>query len=307
MAEKCLRVYLQMDRELHPVSRKLLTTARTLGKGYFTQGVVLTEKVEDPAALVKSGLDQILLYEGSAFGQFDELQQGKLLGGLEPCEIFLFPATPEGRGLAATVGALLHTGVTADCTELQLREDGSLLQIRPAFSGQRLAGILTRGRPQIASLRFGIPVPEPEGETEIRRIPLDVPLSYKAFCQDRTGTLEKACPLAVAVGGGLARQEDLAVFEALAEKLGAGLYCSRALVDRGWMGRDRQIGLSGCSLDARKLICFGISGSLQFGAGLGNIGTLIAVNQDPEAPILKMADLPIRGEMLEIAGAMLKL
>ena len=305
MGEKILRVYLQPSgSSLHPISRKVLTTARYLGNqgSAKTQGVLFTEHLEEGQrqALLHCGLDEVLIFEGSCFAGFFPELQGDCLETLEVPEIFLFPATPEGRILSAIMGARLHTGVTADCTELSFGEDGRLVQVRPAFSGNRLARILTDENPQIASLRFSMPVPEPTGSTRLLLQPWEKPSPYPSCWLDRREQEAQTIPLALVIGGGIRRKEDIEVFEALAQKLGAKLFCSRALVQRGWMERRRQIGLSGSCISAERMITLGVSGSLQFQAGLQKIGHLLAVDENPDTPLMALADTPIQGDLYEI-------
>ena len=302
MDRKILRVWLQMaGHDLHPVSRNLAATARALGEAYLTQGVLFCNGLSGEESLQNTGLDEILAVEVPGCGGFYPELQAKLLTELEPAEIILFPATPEGRTLSAMLGARLHTGVTADCTDLRFDAEGRLLQTRPAFSGNRLATIVTGTDPQIASLRFAMPVLEPTVKTKIIRLPLAEQPPYPARWLDSVNQEKESKDLVIAVGGGIRQRQDLDVFFSLADHLGAELCCSRALVERGWMPRSRQIGLSGKTVRAGTLVTFGISGSVQFRAGLAEVGKLIAVDSNPNAPIMGLADLPIQGDLYEIS------
>ena len=310
MTEKILRVFLQIQgKNLHPVSRNILTTGRKLGAegGCETEGVLFTEVLSREAEemLKDSGLQKILVFTGSGLGNFIPEQQAEVLKELSEPEIFLFPATPEGRTLSAMLGAVYHTGVTADCTALTLTEEG-LLQTRPAFLGNRRADILTKTRPQIASLRFSSPVPARKEKTEVIRKQVKIPELYPVSWLDQAEFSEKEKKTVLVLGGGIEKKEDLGLFKALAEKLNAELFCSRVLVDRGWMPRSRQVGLSGCSLSAELLIALGVSGSLQFQAGLQKIQHLCAVDVNPHTPLMALADTPIQGDLYEIADTILK-
>ena len=310
-----LTVLLQAFPEaLHPISRAVLTTAIRLSRegGYTCRGVLFTaEPSEALAAELKTcGLDEVLWVQGSAFSAFIPEEQTRELAQLagEDSDVLLFPATPEGRALSAMTASVLHTGVTADCTELSFNEEGLLVQTRPAFSGTMMASILTgETRPQIASLRFGSKV-EPNGDetklTVLHREP-SAPLYETEWTERVDAPREEAKEIILAVGGGLKEKDDLDLFRKLADKLGAELCCSRILVERGWLPRSCQIGLSGRSVEPRVLIAFGISGSVQFRAGLGAVGTLCAVNTDPNAPLMKLADLPLTGDLYGLARAML--
>ena len=305
---KILRVYLQArGGRLQSVSEAVISVARELGEGNLTQGVVfLSELTEDlREKLEKSGLSEILIYEG-AEGFLPELQ-GDCLESLETPEIFLFPGTPEGRAMSSLMGARLHTGVTADCTALSFTESGRLLQTRPAFSGSRLASILTEKGPQLASLRFSLPVSAPQGKTRLILQKIQGKSPYPVCWLDRPGSEREKAEVLLAIGGGIQKKEDIPLFEALAEKLGGNLYCSRCLVDRGWMEKRRQIGLSGSRVSAKRMITLGISGSIQFCEGLGDIDHLCTVDLNPDTPLMAMADTPIQGDLYEIAHALLKM
>ena len=226
MDEKILRVYLQMSgKGLDPISRAVLTTARYLGaQGHLkTQGVLFTNYLEENQRqqLLRCGLDEVLIFEGSCFDGFFPELQGDCLEELTQPEIFLFPATPEGRTLSSLMGARLYTGVTADCTALSFGEEGRLLQTRPAFSGSRLATILTREGTQIASLRFAMPMPEPETPTALRLRHVEKPTPYPARWLDHRDQAERTIPIALVLGGGIRRKEDILDFEAPPETAGS--------------------------------------------------------------------------------------
>ena len=311
MAEKILRVYLQLtDRGLHPLSRKILTTARALSAegSLRAEGVTFTDFLSLPQreALEHCGLEKVTVWEGEAFAGFLPESQLLSLKTMEIPKIFLFPATPEGRTLSAMLGAALSTGVTADCTALSFTETGNLLQTRPAFSGSRLAQILTKTEPVIASLRFGMPVPEPRGKTKLQICQGEKQGAYPAAWLDRAVQREEKLDAALVIGGGIRKKEDIPLFEDLAKELGAELYCSRVLTDRGWMEKSRQIGLSGGTLSAKLVIALGISGSLPFQAGLGEIDHLVAVDQNPDTALMARADTPIEADLYQVADALRK-
>lgn len=301
---------------LHPISKKIITTARLLGKtaGYTVRGVLFCSHLTLSVAqeLRESGLDEALVFEDAAYSAFiPELQVQELSRLAErQTQVVLIPATPEGRAVSSMLAAQLHTGVTADCTELSFTEEGLLLQTRPAFSGNIMADIVTRtARPQIASLRFASQIEKANKETPIQRQKGSEPMPsiYQTQWLDRaSATASQAEEILLAVGGGLREKEDLELFRALADRLDARLCCSRVLVDRGWMTRKEQIGLSGQSVSPKLLVAFGISGSLQFRAGLENVGCLCAVNADAGAPILQIADVPVIGDLYEISTEMMR-
>ena len=317
MIRNTLSVLIQAFPEnIHPISKKIISTAAFLGrqKGYRTAGAIFISSLSDElkAELEESQLDEIFVFEDECYNAFIPENEAKnfcrVLG--EKSDVVLVPATPEGRTLSSQIAAMLKTGVTADCTELRFDEEGLLVQTRPAFSGNIMASIVTKEkRPQIASLRFGEKIEKEQKKTKlIFEKSEDCEFPYEASWLDRVrGEELKQSDIIIAIGGGIKQKEDIEKFYALAQKLGAKLYSSRMLVDRGFMQRKNQIGLSGNSVRAKTLITFGISGSLQFRAGLENIEKLISVNTDAEAPIMKIADVALIGDMYEICDAMLKI
>lgn len=308
-------IYLQENPGgLHPVCAELAAKAAELADD--TAGVLICRELtgELTAALQSSGLSRVYLYTFPAVSVFrQEAHRAAVtdcVQRLKP-EILLFGATLEGRSLAPMIGAAFKTGVTADCTELSLNSEGQLVQTRPAFGGRIMASILTRtARPQIATVRQGVFRAQPQAAGDCEIILCQLPGELRPRLQ--TGddgaapVLEQGRrPVVVAVGGGLKDKADLALFEQLAQKLDADLMCSRVLVERGFLPQGRQIGLSGSAISAELLLCFGISGSVQFLSGVKGVKRLCAVNEDREAEIMKNADYPVLGDLYGVARAML--
>ena len=308
LLQVCLQ---QRGQGLHPISRQILTTARRLASdsGRLCQGVLFASTAAPSLLqeLENSGLDEVILFLDPVYSQFYPELMGKAICSLEKPDILLFAATPEGRLLSSAVAAYLETGVTADCTALSFTSEGLLLQTRPAFSGSRMADILTvRTTPQIASLRFGMETARIRGKTVIRTVQGLSQVPYPAIWTEQAGIREETEKIVLAIGGGLREKADLALFSALSAKLGAELLCSRALVERGWMDRSRQIGLSGRAVECRLLIACGISGSVQFRAGLQKVDTLCVIDRNPDTALMKLADLPLAADLYEVAQALLK-
>lgn len=225
--------------------------------------------------------------------------------------IVLAGGTLESRALISRVAIACRSGVTADCTELQINEDGLLLQTRPAFGGDIMANILTpEKRPQFATVRKGI-FPEFSWKNSGRplciiqkmKAPDDCLLSSEPAIQ-QVG-IEKARIL-VAAGRGVRQKEDLHMLEQLAQRLGGSLASSRALVEKGWISPDRQIGLSGKTVAPELLITCGVSGSVQFMTGIRRASCVIAINSDPEAPIFDVADYSLCGDIYEVIPQLLE-
>lgn len=306
-----LSVWIQLtENGIHPISEKVIETALSLGRErkLKVRGIAFSEKYNEQLLkeLEETGLDEIYVAEGKNYGVFIPETMVPVISEItEKSEIFLVPATPEGRTVSSMVAAKLGTGVTADCTELSFNEEGLLVQTRPAFSGNVMASILTRDkRPEMASLRFGQEKPQIGGAGRIiktEKETTDISSPYRAEIMERAETGGETGNIILAVGGGVKKEEDLIYFRKISDLLGAEFCSSRALVDRGWMPKKTQIGLSGRSVSPDILITLGVSGSLQFMAGLENPGRIIAVNEDPDAPIMKNADRAFLCDIYKLA------
>ena len=214
-------------------------------------------------------------------------------------EVLLISATREGRSLAPCVSARLRTGLTADCTELTIDEKGMLLQVRPAFEEKVLACIQTSTRPQIATVRKNVmTLPTQKGRTlpilhvtaaDDKDIRGGSVLSVSTTCREKMTDVSKAKVLVV-LGAGIKDRNSIKLYEEWARDMGGLLACSRKLAERGWLSPNCQIGLSGNTSEAEFMVTIGVSGSIQFQAGIRRVKHLIAVNTDPEAMIMSIAD-----------------
>ncbi|MGE4565508.1 MAG: electron transfer flavoprotein subunit alpha/FixB family protein [Victivallaceae bacterium] len=265
------------------------------------------------AELGRAGADRVLMIEDARFDHFrDELQAetlAKLIRKHRPA-IVLLQASSTGRALAPRVAALCHTGLTADCTELAIEaETGSLLQTRPAFGGSLLATIRTNGFfPQMSTVRPGVMrklAAAKPGEPEIIResAPVDRWSELKtvlaSFGLDGNEPSFESAEAIVAGGRGLDR-EAFAMLHRFAGQSGVAVGASRAAVDGNLIGYPHQIGQTGRTVQTKLYIAFGISGQIQHLVGMQNCEVLVAVNTDPEAPLMKLADLAIVGDAKEI-------
>ncbi len=226
---------------------------------------------------------------------------------LEEPDIVLFIGTLEGRSIAPTVAAYCKTGVTADCTELDLTDEGLLVQIRPAFGGDIMAEIHTPvARPQIATVRPGVFTADSmvSDELIVNAIKLDRGISVNGVIVEEIKMKEiqavNNSQVIIAAGGGVKSKQDLDRLEDFCKTQGIMLMCSRSLVQRGWLPQNRQIGLSGVNVSSKLLITFGISGSVQFVSGIKHVSRIIAINTDKTAPVMLLADLPLLADLHEI-------
>lgn len=222
--------------------------------------------------------------------------------------IVLIGGTMEGRALAPRLAAAFRTGLTADCTALSLGEDGGLLQTRPAFGGNVMASIVTpERRPQFATVRPGVAQAVRRGsyketvyirktvenqEKDIIRVLGSIPGKAREDITRQN--------VLVVAGRGVKKKEDLAMLRELAGLLGGRMASSRALVEKGWTTAEEQIGLSGNTVAPEYMITCGVSGTVQFMAGMRNTKNIIAVNTDPNAGIFDIAHYPVCGDLYEI-------
>lgn len=310
-----------VDGLIHPVTYELIGKARELsavvGQKVYALflGHGITEKSRE---LLHYGVDEVYVYDDSALEHF-RIQPytsafEDFVAAVKPSAI-LVGATTVGRQLAPRVAARLRTGLTADCTKLEMRENTDLVQIRPAFGGNIMAQILTPNtRPQIATVRYKV-MTAPERMHEARgKIVECFVAAEKLSCavevldvvpKPPEQSIESADVLVVA-GRGVKRPEDLSMLEELAALLGGQLACTRPLAETGWLDAKRQVGLSGRTVRPRLIITCGVSGAIQFVAGMDHAETIVAINADEKAPIFKVAHRALVGDLYEILPRLLE-
>jgi electron transfer flavoprotein alpha subunit len=313
---KGIAVYVEHERGvIHPVTLELLGKAKELAKKaqqpiyclFIGSGIK-----EKAAGLLPYGPDEIFVYDAPALEHFRvEPYTAAFADFLEKQHpaIMLVGGTTVGRSLAPRVAARFRTGLTADCTSLEIQDDGGLAQIRPAFGGNIMAHIMTpKRRPQFATVRykiFSMPEPEtnPKGKItdckikpEFLKSAIDV---LEVMPKQQVKGIEEA-EVIIAAGRGIKKQEDLEMLKELAALLNGELASTRSLIESGWVEARRQIGLSGRTVKPKLLITCGISGAIQFVAGMKNSETIISINTDPEAPIFKAAHYCLVGDLYKI-------
>jgi len=231
-------------------------------------------------------------------------------------EILLMGATGQGRDLAGTVATTLGTGLTADCTGLDISVEGHLLQTRPAFGGNIMATILTeKSRPQMASVRprvMRLPEKDTTRRGEIIRETFEVKgLDFLAevleVAREKQDAVDVAAADVVIAGGrGMCGQENFTILEELAAELGGVVGCSRGAVEAGWMPVERQIGQTGKTVRPKIYIAAGISGAIQHLVGMQDSDIIIAINRDQQAPIFEVATYGIVGDVFQVVPALIK-
>lgn len=261
------------------------------------------------------GADRVYLMEEKGFEYPQEalfaFNIAEFIKEKKPATV-LVGATNFGRSLAPRIAAALETGLTADCTELIMGEDGELEQVRPAFSDNILAHIKTVRRPQMATVRykeFEEAQRDPDRKTEIVRVKAykdsDPVTAVEAMLLLEETDITEA-QLIVAGGKGIKKEEDLEMLKELANVLDGTLGVSRALVDMGMAPSAIQVGYSGNRVKPKVYIACGISGAPQHLAGMKEAELIIAINSDPAAPIFKVADIGIVGDLYEIVPQMIE-
>lgn len=271
--------------------------------------------IEEAAAY---GADKIVSVEGPAFAHYGTEAYSeaviKLINKHKPSAI-LFGATFNGRDLGPKVACNMGTGLTADCTELEIDKDGVVTWIRPALGGNLMGHIYCPNtRPQMGTVRpavfkkgerqEGRKVPVINEKIEIKEDALRTKfIEFVQTVEDGAVRIEDA-NIIVAGGRGLAKAENFKILEDLADALGGVVAGSRKTVDAGWMPVSRQVGQTGKTVSPDIYVAVGISGAIQHLVGMENSGTIIAINNDPEAPIFEIASYGIVGDLFEVVPAL---
>ena len=306
---------------LHPVCLELIGKARELAKNvnYKVKAVLVGSGVSEFSQELRHyGVSEVAVYDDPALSYFRADAYAACVEDYikyaHP-SVVLVGATSLGRSLAPRLSTRFHTGLTADCTKLELRENTDLVQIRPAFGGNIMAQIITTNtRPQFATVRYKVmnpPVRETEasGEILMRKIPKGVQES-KASCVSVTPIPPKKsisdAEILVVGGRGLQKESDLDMIKELAHLLGGDWATTRPLVEKGWTTNERQIGLSGRTVRPKLIITCGVSGAIQFTSCMNASDHIVSINTDKDAPIFDVAHIAIVGDLYQIVPALIK-
>lgn len=321
------------DGKVADVSLELLTKGRQLADrlGVLLEAVVIGDKLKDiEKQILPYGVDRIYKVEDARLYPYTSLPHSSVLINLfreiRP-QIAFMGATSIGRDLGPRVSSCLHSGLTADCTALEIgphtdpktgkEYENLLYQIRPAFGGNIVATIVNpECRPQMATVREGVMKKEVRDSNYVGEvISLDVNkyTNKTDFVVDiidrhveKSKVNLKGSPIIVAGGYGVGSKENFDLLQQLADTLGAEVGASRAAVDAGWIDHDRQIGQTGVTVRPKLYIACGISGQIQHIAGMQESSMIISINSDPNAPINKIADYVITGKMEDVVPKLIK-
>jgi len=305
------------EGEIHPVSYELLAWGKDLADkiGVELSSIIIGHDIKDKAyELVYRGANRVYVVENPALENFRADPYSKILTSLveeyKP-EIFIASATTTGRTLMPICAVKLQTGLTADCTGLDIdTEEKLLIQTRPAIGGNIMATIKTpTARPQMSTVRPKSKRPLPidksrKGEIIVKEFGGEYLLSRVKrlnFLKEETvGAPIQDADIIISCGKGLKDGKKLNIINELAELLGGSVGASRKAVDLGWISYSHQVGLSGKTVSPKLYIACGISGAVQHLAGMSSAETVIAINSDPEADIFRAADFGVVGDIFEV-------
>jgi electron transfer flavoprotein alpha subunit len=301
---------------LRPVSLELLGKAVELSAQYGGEvGAVLIGGGLDGhiAPLAEYGADVVYRADDARLTCYDTDLYAALLSRAiqtHTPQVLLLGSTAIGRDLAPRVAARLGLGLTGDCVDLEVDNQGRLLQLKPAFGGNIVAPILSKTTPAMATVRPGMLSPSQSvagRQARVERLTLDDDVHSRVQLVSQTGAdaakaaALDAADIAIGVGKGIGGPENLPVIEQLAEVLGgAPLASTRDISDLGWLPRQHQVGITGRAIAPKLYFAIGIRGAFEHMVGLRKAGTIVAINIKAKAPIFKTADLGIVGDYAEV-------
>ncbi|QPM67643.1 electron transfer flavoprotein subunit alpha [Atribacter laminatus] len=309
------------EGNIHPVTFELIGKANEIAKSinHPIYCLIIGDQISHQTnKLLKYPVNKVFLYEDKELKHF---RVDTYTNIFEDCirtvkpSVILVGATLIGRSLAPRVAARFRTGLTADCTSLEVRENTDLVQIRPAFGGNIMAQIITPySRPQIATVRHKVMTPTKQADFPLGKVErcFVTPEKLNSKITIRKVMIKEELPsisdveVLIAAGRGVRGLKDLSLFEELATLLGGQLATTRPLVEMGWVHYSKQIGLSGRTVKPKLIITCGISGAVQFMAGMSASECIIAINKDRNAPIFGQAHYAVIGDIYEVVPLLIE-
>ena len=301
----------QRDGKLRRSSLEVVSEARRLAGGL---GATVSTVVIGPGSaslageLASYGADRVVAFEDAALGAYSTEAYARALAQAiseaKPAAV-LVPFTAMGKDLAPRVAAKVGAGLASDCVELEAK-GGRLVARRPMYAGKAYATVEWAGEPQMATLRanvFPLGQPDPARQPEVVKGSVDASSRAKVTAVSATaqGKVQLSEAQVIVSGGrGLKGPEHFPLVEALAEAMGAAVGASRAVVDAGWVDHQMQVGQTGKTVSPTLYVACGISGAIQHLAGMSSSKCIVAVNKDADAPIFKVADYGILGDVFEV-------
>lgn len=307
----------QRQGQLMPVAIELLGEGRKLADSIGTElcAIILGENIENIIPeLIAHGADKVYVAQSKLLEKYTTDGYTKVISDaineIKP-EIVLMGATNIGRDLAPRIAARVDTGLTADCTSLEIdQEDKKIKQTRPAFGGNIMATIVCPDhRPQMSTVRPGVMEKAHRDDSRTGEvIELSIELNSKDIRTEVVETVKSKknivsltdAEVIVSGGKGLGKSEGFELIKELADKLGGVVGASRATVDEGWIDHSHQVGQTGTSVKPKIYIACGISGAIQHLAGMQSSDIIIAINKDENAPIFQVADYGIVGDLYDV-------
>lgn len=313
----------QRDGNLQSVSLELIGKARELADKLNEEviAVIAGSKVEGLTRdLIEHGADKVYYVEDEILEKYITEPYVKtmstIIKDLKP-QIVLFGASSIGRDLAPRVSARIGCGLTADCTKLEIDEETGLLNMtRPTFGGNLLATIQSpEARPQMSTVRPGVMPKQEDDKTRTGEVikyditfedkDINVDILEEKVADKKKIKIEDADVL-ISVGRGIGSAENMKLAYELAEVLEGEVSSSRAVVDSGWLEKDRQVGQTGKTVRPNLYIALGISGAIQHLAGMEESDLIVAINKNPDANIFNVADVGIIGDINEVVPELIK-
>jgi len=307
-----LAVLEQRDGALRKISHEVVTAAQRLG-GTVEALVIASGPVQGADQLGKFGADKIVTLTNPAFGRYapegyaQAIAERVKSGGYDTV---IIAASAAGKDLAPRIAAKLGVGVAADVTDIAA-EAGAIVVTRPVYAGKALLKVKVKARPAVLSLRPNVftPVERPKaGARETVAVSLPAGrVTVREIKAAPAGTLDVAeAQIIISGGRGLKEPANFKVLEELAQAFGgrAAVGASRAVVDAGWRAHADQVGQTGKTVSPSLYIAVGISGAIQHLAGMRTSKVIVAINKDKDAPIFKVADYGIVGDVFEVIPAL---
>jgi electron transfer flavoprotein alpha subunit len=317
-------VFVESEKgKISGVSFELLGKARELANDLHSKvvAVFLGKNIKEKAqTLISKGADKVILVDKPELENFISENYANVISHLvkkyKP-EIFLAGATTCGRSLVSRIAVTIYTGLTADCTGLHIdKEKRLLVQTRPAFGGNIMAQIITPNyRPQMSTVRHKVMKEQTEdakrkGEVIEEIIDgkfIDARVKFIEYIQEEISKVNLAdADIIVSAGRGIADSKNFKLIEELAQALGGAVGASRSAVDSGWISYSHQVGQTGRTVAPKIYIACGISGQIQHLVGMQSSKVIVAINKDPDAPIFKVANYGIVGDLFTVIPLLIK-
>jgi electron transfer flavoprotein alpha subunit len=310
------------DGAIHSVSFELLGAGRKLADKLKVElsAVLIGDQLQEGAKnLIGYGADRVYLAEHPALVPFNDESHANVLTELvkeKKPEILLAGATAMGRSFIPRVAVAVETGLTADCTGLDIGDDGLLYQTRPAFGGNVMATIICpRRRPQMATVRPMV-MKKPDFDNERQGVVESFTPSQKAITsrvkvletvtQDQETVRITEADIVVTGGRGLQKAENFKILEEVALLLDGAVGATRSVVDEGWMPYSHQVGQTGKTVSPKLYLACGVSGAIQHVVGMQGSEIVVAVNKDPSAPIFDVVNYGVVADLFDFLPALVK-